>query len=71
MGLHMTDIVRKLAQFFLKQYPLDVHERHIPVPSYQPYFEHKFTAIIGGNCSNSAGIMDKILLANSLMDHAS
>ena len=48
-----------------------MHERHIPIPSYQPYFEHKFTAIIGGNCTNSAAIMDKILLANSLMDHAS
>ena len=71
MGFHMTEIVRKLAQFFLKKYPLDVHERHIKRPDYQGYFEHKFTAFLGGNSKTPADIIDKILLANSLLDHAS
>lgn len=29
MGLKMTEEVRKLAQFFLKKYPMHVKERHI------------------------------------------
>jgi 3-phosphoglycerate kinase len=55
----------------LKKYPLDVHERHIKRPDYQGYFEHKFSAFLGGNCKTAADILDKILLANSLLDHAS
>ena len=67
----MTDIVRKLAQFFLKKYPLDVNERHILKPDYQTYFDHKFSAFLGGSCTKVTDIMDKILMANSLLDHAS
>ena len=63
MGLQMTEIVRKLSQFFLKKYPLDVNERHIPRPDYQTYFEHKFTAFVGGHCTSATSIMEKILLA--------
>jgi hypothetical protein len=34
MGIHMTNIVRKLAQFFLHEFPLDVDQRHIAKPEY-------------------------------------
>lgn len=67
----MTEIVRSLAQFFMKQFPLDVKERHIPIPNYQNYFAQKFCAVIRGSCSSANDITDKILLANSLLDHAS
>lgn len=67
----MTSIVRKLSQFFLKQFPLDVKERHIPVPQYQDYFDNKFTAILGGYFNSMQDVIDKILLANSLLEHAS
>lgn len=67
----MTEIVRNLAQFFLKKFPLDVTERHIPMPEYQPYFENKFVAVLGGVCCTVAEITDKILLTNSLLDTAS
>lgn len=30
MGVQMTEIVRSLAQFFMKEFPLDVKQRHIP-----------------------------------------
>lgn len=46
-------------------------QRHIPVPDYQNYFAQKFTAVIGGKCQCANDITDKILLANSLLDHAS
>jgi len=45
--------------------------RHIPQPEYQPYFENKFSAVLGGTCKNTQDVIDKILLANSLLEHAS
>jgi hypothetical protein len=44
----MTGVVRKLCQFFMKSYPLDITERHIPKPDYAEYFNERFTAVIGG-----------------------
>ena len=54
----------------MKTYPLDITARHIPKPTYAEYFAEKFTAIIGGQCKNQGDIMDRILLANSLLDNA-
>lgn len=67
----MTEDLRKLAQFFLKKFPLDVNLRHAKKPEHKPYFATKFSAVLGGQCRNVGDIMDKILLANSLLDHAS
>lgn len=71
MGVKMTEDLRKLAQFFLKKFPLDVNLRHVKKPEQKPYFASKFSAVLGGQCRNVGDIMDKILLANSLLDHAS
>jgi len=68
MGAQMTGVVRKLCQFFMKTFPLDVTARHIPKPLYAEYFSEKFTAVIRGQCRNQTDIMDRILLANSLLD---
>ena len=70
MGVKMTEEVRKLAQFFLKKFPLHVKERHIKMPSFKEYYDVPFAAIIGGQCHNQSDLMDKILLANSLLDNA-
>ena len=71
MGVKMTEDLRKLSTFFLKQFPMDVNKRHIKKPDLKPYHDSKFTAVLGGQCRNVGDIMDKILLANSLLDHAS
>ena len=71
MGVKMTEDVRRLAQFFLKKFPYDVNLRHIKKPDPRPYHDAKFSAVLGGQCRNVGDIMDKILLANSLLDHAS
>lgn len=67
----MTEEVRKLAQFFLKKFPLHVKERHIKTPEMRDYYETPFSAVLGGSCSSVSDLMDKILLANSLTDNAS
>jgi 3-phosphoglycerate kinase len=54
----------------LHEFPLDVDQRHIAKPEYQQYFDNKFLAVLGGNCKNTQDIVDKILLANSLLEHA-
>ena len=70
MGVKMTEDVRKLAQFFLKKYPLSVNERHIEKPPVKDYYDNKFLAVLGGQCKSITDLLDKIMLANSLMDHA-
>mmetsp|Transcript_10128 Transcript_10128/g.13752 ORF Transcript_10128/g.13752 Transcript_10128/m.13752 type:complete len:233 (+) Transcript_10128:965-1663(+) len=70
MGIKMTEEVRKLAQFFLKKYPIHVKERHIKTPQYKDYYDVPFSAVLGGQCHNLNDLMDKILLANSLLDNA-
>lgn len=71
MGVKLTEEVRKLSQFFLKKFPLDVKERHIKTPANKDYYDSPFSAVLGGSCSSVSDLMDKILLANSLMDNAS
>ena len=70
MGLKMTEEVRKLSQFFLKKFPLDVKERHIKTPEFRDYYDVPFSAVLGGTCNSVSDLMDKILLANSLLDNA-
>lgn len=64
MGVKMTEEVRKLAQFFMKPFPLDIKLRHVKRPGDQKYFKTKSAAIIGGLCKNSTDLLDKILLVN-------
>ena len=71
MGLKMTEEVRKLAQFFLKKYPLAEKVRHINQPEYRNYYDNPFSAVLGGSCNSVSDLMDKVLLANSLLDNAS
>ena len=70
MGMKMTEEVRKLSQFFLKKYPLAVKERHIRTPEFRDYYNIPFSAVLGGSCHSVQDIMDKVLLANSLLDNA-
>ena len=70
MGVKMTEEVRKLAQFFLKPYPMNVKERHIKQPAYKEYYDTPFSAVLGGSCFSITDLMDKILLANSMLDNA-
>lgn len=70
MGLKMTEDVRKLTQFFLTDFPLDINLRHKKQPEFQDYFNNKFAVVLGGICKNITDILDKILLANSLLDSA-
>lgn len=71
MGIRMTQEVRKLAMFFLKKYPFDIKNQYTVQPNWQDYYNLRFTAILGGACKNAQEILDKILLANSLIDTAS
>ena len=70
MGLKMTETVRKLAQFFLKPFPMDVPDRHYTKPSEEVFFLSKFAAVLGGSFRHEYEMLDKILLANALLDHA-
>lgn len=69
MGMKMTEDLRSIGQFFMKQFPLDVHSIYYkqPRPDLE-YFACKSTAVIGGVCKTSQDILDKILLANSFLD---
>lgn len=71
MGVKMTEEIRKLAQFFMKPFPLDSNQRHVQRPSDQKYFATKSSAVIGGICKNATEILDKILLVNQLIDQMS
>lgn len=64
MGVKMTEEVRKLAQFFMKPFPIDIKLRHVKRPTDQKYFKCKSAAIIGGLCKNASDLLDKILLVN-------
>ena len=70
MGIKLTEDLRKLAKFFMKRFPLSVHERHFVRPSSQPYFKTQFTVVIGGLCKNHTEMLDKILLVNQLIEQA-
>jgi hypothetical protein len=70
MGAKMTEDVRGISQFFAKEFPPDINKRHIKRVKPQMYYTHRFTAVLGGVCKNTQEILDKILLANSLLDNA-
>ena len=40
-------------------------------PEYRNYFDNPFSAVLGGQCASVSDLMDKILLANSLLENAS
>lgn len=65
----MTEELRSIAQFFMKQFPLDINSIYHKKPdSTLEYFTIKSTAIIGGICNSTSDILEKILLANSFLD---
>jgi len=67
MGVKMTEEIRKLAQFFMKPFPLDVKLRHVKRPEPKDYFQTKAVAIIGGLCKSASDLLDKILMVNQLI----
>ena len=53
----------------MKQFPLDIDSIYHKKPdSSLEYYTFRSTAIIGGICSTSSEILEKILLANSFLD---
>lgn len=69
MGMKMTEEMRNIAQFFMKEFPLDIDSIYQKTPdSTLEYFTVKATAIIGGICQSTSDILEKILLANSFLD---
>lgn len=69
MGLKMTESLRSISQFFMKQFPLDVNSIYVKKPNpHMQYYRCRSTAIIGGICKSSNDILEKILLANSFLD---
>lgn len=68
MGQRMTAELRKVAMFFLKKYPFDINTVYYKYPQKFDYYEYKFTAILGCASKSSQDILEKILLANALLD---
>jgi len=54
----------------MKDFPPDVDLRHVKKVKPQSYYTHRFSAVLGGVCKSTQDIMDKILLANSLLDNS-
>lgn len=72
MGMRMTEDMRSIAQFFMKQFPLDIDSIYYAKPEANlEYFKIKSTAVIGGVCKTANDILDKVLLANSFLDQFS
>ena len=70
MGMKMTEELRNIAQFFLKDYTLDVDPTiyNIQHNANKVYLTHKSAAIIGGISTSKTDILERILLANSFLD---
>jgi hypothetical protein len=70
MGMKMTEELRNIAQFFLKDFTLDVDPTvyNIQHNSNKEYLTYKSAAIIGGISTSKTDILEKILLANSFLD---
>lgn len=66
----MTEELRKLCMFFLKKHPKDIDDLWYNKPQQKEYFDKEFSAVIGGNISGVQDILEKILLANALLDQA-
>ncbi len=53
MGMKMTEGLRNIAQFFMKQFPLDINSIYVKKPDRKlEYFRCKSSAIIGGICKS-------------------
>ena len=68
MGVRMTEEIRKLCLFFLKKHPRDINNQWYTMPAQMQYHTYNMVALIGGCIRNVEDILDKILLANSLLD---
>ena len=68
MGVRMTEELRKLCLFFLKKNPHIVRNNWYVPPPVMAYHTNFLTAAIGGTFKTSTEILDKILLANALLD---
>jgi len=69
MGMKMSEELRSIAQFFLKEFPLDIDSIYHQMPDKNlEYYTIKSTAIIGGICKSSSDILEKVVLANSFLD---
>ena len=65
----MTEEMRNIAQFFMKEFPLDIDSIYHKKPdSNLEYYTIKSSAIIGGICSSTSDIIEKILLEKSFFD---
>ena len=65
----MTEELRKLCLFFMKKHPFKNEDIWYVSPSSNSYLvNEEFSAVIGGNISSVQDILDKILLANALLD---
>jgi hypothetical protein len=54
MGMHMTEDMRNIAQFFMKKFPKDINSIYYQMPDTDvEYFTIKSSAIIGGICRSS------------------
>lgn len=66
--MKMTEHVRKISQFFMKKFPLDIDSIYYPRPDpNQEYFTYKSAAIVGGTFNSVSEIIEKILLINQLV----
>jgi len=69
MGMKMSEEMRNISQFFMKEFPLDIDSIYHKKPDASlEYYTVKSSAIIGGICSSASDIIEKILLANSFLD---
>ena len=68
MGVRMTEELRKLCLFFLKKNPHIVKNNWSVLPPVMDYHANFLVAVIGGTFKTSTEILDKILLANALLD---
>ena len=68
MGMKMTEHVRKIAQFFMKKFPLDIDSIYYPKPDLnKEYFTFRSAAIVGGTFTSVSDIIEKILLINQFV----
>lgn len=68
MGQTMTQELRKIAQFFMKKFPLDIDSIYYKMPDANlEYFTIKSTAIIGGLCTSVSDMLSKVVLLNSFV----
>ena len=52
MGMKMTEGLRNIAQFFMKQFSLDINSIYVKKPDKLEYYKCKSSAIIRGICKS-------------------